>query len=400
MMVDKIIQSAEFIDAVNTSEPVNSLTHAFYKYPARFPPSFARTAIKLLTRTGDVVLDPFMGGGTTLVESRALGRIGIGVDISGLAYFVSKTKIMMFTKTDLKAVKNWALNETRNLSIHDEIIIPDEWIGRDYMVNLHFRYVWRIRKLISLFLISLTKLETNKQKAFARCAILSTSQWALDCKRCVPSVQEFREGFLAIVDKMCDSAVDFSKSVRSNNYYMRNRKVPPSILLNRSAINISCDKKLLKYGKPKLVITSPPYPGVHVLYHKWQLLGRKELSAPFWIADAHDGKGASYYTFGDRKQKKMHDYFSVLTDVYCSIRNVITPSTLIIQLISFSNTSAQLPRYLDCMTKAGLSEIKASRFPPLDDGRLWRDIPNRKWYANEKGNISSSREVVLFHRLS
>lgn len=399
-MVDKIIHSAEFTDAVNNSERVNSLTHTFYKYPARFPPSFARTAIKLFTRTGDVVLDPFMGGGTTLVESRALGRIGIGLDISELAYFVAKTKIMIFTRTDLKAVKHWAITETRDLSIHDKIVIPDEWIEHNYLVNLHFRYVWRIRKLISLFLNSLAKLETEKQKALARCAILSTSQWALDCKKFVPSVNEFRERFLMIVNKMCDRAVDFNESVRSNSYYRRNRKIPPSIILNRSVADISCGNKLLKYGKPKLVITSPPYPGVHVLYHKWQLLGRKELSTPFWIAGAHDGKGASYYTFGDRKQKGLHNYFSALTDVYCSIHNLITPSTLIIQLVSFSNMSAQLPRYLDCMCKAGLSEIKPSRLPNSYDGRLWRDIPNRKWYATEKGKISSSREVVLFHRLS
>src|SRR5437764_4140009 len=70
-------------------EPVRGLTHGFYKYPARFSPSFARAVIETFTRPGDVVLDNHVGGGTTLVEALALGRDAIGVDISPLAEFVT-----------------------------------------------------------------------------------------------------------------------------------------------------------------------------------------------------------------------------------------------------------------------------------------------------------------------
>ena len=52
---------------------------------------------------------------------------------------------------------------------------------------------------------------------------------------------------------------------------------------------------------PRLVLTSPPYPGVHVLYHRWQVDGRKEAPLPFMIANKLDGAGLSYYTMGDRK---------------------------------------------------------------------------------------------------
>ena len=33
---------------------------------------------------------------------------------------------------------------------------------------------------------------------------------------------------------------------------------------------------LLKNSPPKLVVTSPPYPGVHVLYHRWQTWAGRE----------------------------------------------------------------------------------------------------------------------------
>jgi tRNA G10 N-methylase Trm11 len=77
-------------------EPVRGLTHGFYKYPARFSPSFARAAIEIFTRPGDLVLDNHVGGGTTLVEAMALGRHAIGVDISPLAEFVATVKTTIF----------------------------------------------------------------------------------------------------------------------------------------------------------------------------------------------------------------------------------------------------------------------------------------------------------------
>jgi hypothetical protein len=42
--------------------------------------------------------------------------------------------------------------------------------------------------------------------------------------------------------------------------------------------------------KAKLIVTSPPYPGVHVLYHRWHVDGRRETPAPYWIAGCNDGQ--------------------------------------------------------------------------------------------------------------
>ncbi len=68
------------------------LTHRFHSYPARFIPQIPRTFIKLFTKKGDVVLDPFAGCGTTLVESQLLNRHSIGNDLNPLATLISKVK--------------------------------------------------------------------------------------------------------------------------------------------------------------------------------------------------------------------------------------------------------------------------------------------------------------------
>lgn len=51
------------------------------KYHGNFVPQIPYQAIRRFTKPGDVVLDAFLGSGTTLIESRRLGRHGIGIEL-------------------------------------------------------------------------------------------------------------------------------------------------------------------------------------------------------------------------------------------------------------------------------------------------------------------------------
>ena len=73
---------------------------------------------------------------------------------------------------------------------------------------------------------------------------------------------------------------------------------------------------------------------------------------------------------------------------------------MMVQMVAFSDPNWQLPRYLDILHHAGLREVQPAGFATSPDGRLWRTVPNRKWYACHKGKTGGAAEVVLFHARS
>ena len=180
-------------DAICDQHPVNGLTHNFYRYPARFSPSFARQAILAFTEPGDLVLDPFMGGGTTIVEAVALGRQVVGTDISSLAVFLSQTKSRPLSDRQLEQIERWGKNLVPKLNLRDSRIQPHQWAK--YQKNISSRQTWPIRKLFEISLQHINGLPTDAEKKFARCVLLRTGQWALDCREVVPSADEVRKKF-------------------------------------------------------------------------------------------------------------------------------------------------------------------------------------------------------------
>ena len=173
---------------------------------------------------------------------------------------------------------------------------------------------------------------------------------------------------------------------------------PKVEIIKRSAVGLESDYRLNKRRAPKLVVTSPPYPGVHVLYHRWQVDGRKEAPLPFMIANKLDGAGELYYTMGDRKYPRLETYFDNIRAVMSSVAAVADQSTVIVQMVAFSDRRWQLPRYLETMEEAGLQEVFLPVLKEQRDGRLWRTVPGRRWYSDQRGATPGSQEVVLIHR--
>lgn len=84
-------------------------------YPTQKPILLLEQIIKLVTDENDLVLDPFMGSGTTLVASKMLNRRYIGIDISKKAVELAEQRIESLIKTESNLL-NKGKSAYRNLS--------------------------------------------------------------------------------------------------------------------------------------------------------------------------------------------------------------------------------------------------------------------------------------------
>ena len=201
-----------FLEAVHTQKPVGGLTHNFYRYPARFSPLFARAAIEAFSAPGDVILDPFMGGATSLVESRALGRHSVGSDISSLATFVARVKTRTLWESDLQEVVEWVASLDGQLNLHQ----PAENAAAPSDPHYQRHVPWPIRKTMGLVLARVPELILKSQQGFARCLLLKLSQWALDCRSRIPISAQFRDRLAEYLDDFVEGMREFRRSVHEH----------------------------------------------------------------------------------------------------------------------------------------------------------------------------------------
>ena len=84
--------------------PVNSQAAEKLGYPTQKPEALLTRIIKASSNEGDIVLDPFCGGGTTLAMAELLHRRWIGIDITPLAIGKVIYRLKRTFKTELEPI--------------------------------------------------------------------------------------------------------------------------------------------------------------------------------------------------------------------------------------------------------------------------------------------------------
>ena len=85
------------------------------KYRGNFAPQVARNLIEKYTEENDIILDPMVGSGTTLIEAKLLKRNAIGIDINPQAINISQ-KALEFEYKKSNCNQIVKLGDARNLS--------------------------------------------------------------------------------------------------------------------------------------------------------------------------------------------------------------------------------------------------------------------------------------------
>jgi DNA methylase len=367
-----------YASALFSQRRVSGLTHETYRYPARFSPDLVRAAVGAFSAPGDYVLDPFLGGGTTAVEALAAGRRVIGFDVNELSLVLTRAKTMPLRRKDLDALDRWlATSNVRGT-------VPAKSDPR--LLNAPEEMVQALRPALA----TLPGLPAKARDA-ARAVLLQAGQWAIDGREHPVSPALL----LQAADRaLCDLKVGLLELSRASTAAgvrpgeMKRRRV----LRHEAALDAATGRALGRLRKrARLVVTSPPYPGVHVLYHRWQVRGRVETAMPYWIADAQDGEGPNHYTMGGRSRAGIESYFEQMLETWQALRLLLAPGAFVVQLIAFSDPGTQHERYLQLMERAGYA-LKPELSPTGP-----REVPNRKWYYRAQPNRTAAGEVLLVH---
>ncbi len=93
-------------------------------HPAVFPIALPKKCIELFTHKGELVLDPFVGIGTTLIAARDLGRNAIGFDLN--------PKYIDFANKRLKQLKgSLFIEDTQQIAICDDAINIPKYLDKE-----------------------------------------------------------------------------------------------------------------------------------------------------------------------------------------------------------------------------------------------------------------------------
>jgi DNA modification methylase len=91
------------------------------KHPATYPISLARKCIELFSHKGELVVDPFLGSGTTLVAARDADRNAVGFDIHPDYIALTQERLMQMS----------LFGETQQIPILDDARNIPQYLGEE-----------------------------------------------------------------------------------------------------------------------------------------------------------------------------------------------------------------------------------------------------------------------------
>jgi len=253
-------------------------SHGIHKYPAKFFPELPRWLVQKYSKSGDWILDPFMGSATTNIECLLNNRNSVGIDVDPFARFLAKVKTTPLNETELNETNRFVLEEIvkfQPVLIKDEQIpsfpYRDNWFQPEILKELTY-----IKQTIDNLKVS-QDLKDFYKVCFSS-IIRNVSNADDNCTRTVirkklnkqiyPSfaLTKFVENLLTFTPRM----VEFSESIAN---------VSIEIPQNSDARNIQYQDNTFN-----LAITSPPYanavdyPRTHQLEMYWLELAEGSLA--------------------------------------------------------------------------------------------------------------------------
>ena len=133
--------------------------HRLHPYLGKFIPQLVEVFLKDYFKKGDYILDPFMGSGTTLIESNILGMNSAGVEISLFNCLIAGIKTHEYNISQAeKEIKN-VLFKTQEFS---KKITANNKIEKVYKTDSEYLNIWLSDRALQEILFYREQLENCK----------------------------------------------------------------------------------------------------------------------------------------------------------------------------------------------------------------------------------------------
>ncbi|MBA2527028.1 MAG: hypothetical protein H0V18_14790 [Pyrinomonadaceae bacterium] len=181
------------------------------------------------------MLDPYIGGGTTVVEALVAGRQIIGNDLNSLATFVTKVKTTPLSPSEVKAIRKWSAEIVPRLTYWFPRELLEPYFDSQKLKNMDLVSARFIKKAIAAALATMEELSTPRSRAFVRCVVLRVAQRALDGRKTRTSVDDFRSQLSGVANEMLIQLEAFRSKVTS----VHSGRVESCFITNKDASGIN-----------------------------------------------------------------------------------------------------------------------------------------------------------------
>jgi DNA modification methylase len=362
--------------------PSNRGIHSIHPYPAKFIPQIPRKLIELF-HPGDssIILDPFCGSGTTLVEAIDLGLDAWGIDLSPIACLTSRVKTTPL-HCDLNEIGRRLISKARRQIAEDLIQLPaipriDHWFKPE----------------VQKALAALTEHINREEDLPVREAL----QAALSSIIVQVSNQEGDTRYAAIVKDVSieDVLNRFEKAVATVNGALTTlsdnllRCLGHATVLNQNILTVAPEDLPSNIG---LVVTSPPYPNAYEywLYHKYRMywLGMD----PIEVRRHEIGARAHY--FSGKKRQDEQDFERQMGICFRLLAQIMNQGAKACFLVGRSVIHGKV------IDNVALLQRASKPYGFVTEGIVKRNIPTtRKTFNPAHGTINEEHLIVFSLRV-
>ena len=243
-----------------TIKDTSYITHGYYTYPAKFIPQLAQRLIKENSNEGDIVIDPFMGSGTTVIEAIINNRMGIGTDINEIASLVAKVKTTPIKNENL--LTEYSLLETdlnKRLNGQFNFYIKEALEKTPNNERIEYWFLPQQKEKLSIIFSRILEIENTDIKDFFLITfaqiLKSSSIWL---QKSVKPTRDLNKKiynpmdlFLTHSKKMIKKHCEFGNILKSD---VKENISKYRIVQCGDSRNQPCESE-----KASLIVTSPPY---------------------------------------------------------------------------------------------------------------------------------------------